>query len=136
MCLVCMYWSATFLVKPSTQIDENRELTVGVSERQISGYRFMSDLLFSAVLRWATEKPGKIPDLASEFRWTPLAAAQRIRNLIFGSVRAIAVWNLTIKNGRKTPKGGQCRWKRKERKLSFGAENNSHASVQTVFSFA
>jgi len=42
----------------------------------------------------------------------PLAAAQRIRKLIFGDVRAEAVGNLKIKNGRKTPKtakGGQCR---------------------------
>jgi len=30
--------SITFLlIKPSTQIDENRELTIGVSERQIPG---------------------------------------------------------------------------------------------------
>jgi len=49
------------------------------------------------------------------FRWTPLAAAQRIRNLIFAGVRAEAVGNFKIKNGWKTPKtakGGQCRWKR------------------------
>jgi len=37
------------------------------------------------------------------FRLTPLAAAQRIRNLIFGGVRAKAMWELKIKNGRKTP---------------------------------
>jgi len=35
------------------------------------------------------------------FRWTPLAAAQRIRNLIFGGVRA---GNLKIKNGSKHQK--------------------------------
>jgi len=42
----------------------------------------------------------------------PLAAAQRIRNLIFGGIRAEAVGNLKMKNGRKSPKtakGGQCR---------------------------
>jgi len=42
----------------------------------------------------------------------PLVAAQRIRNLIFGGVRAGAVGNLKIKNGRKAPKtakGGQYR---------------------------
>jgi len=42
----------------------------------------------------------------------PLAAAQRIRKLIFGDVRAEAMGNLKIKNERKTPKtakGGQCR---------------------------
>jgi len=37
---------------------------------------------------------------------------QRIRNLIFGGVRAKAVWNLKVQNGNKTPKfpkRGQCR---------------------------
>jgi len=96
-------------IKPTTHIDENRELTIGVSERQIRGQRFSSGLFFSAVLRRAKEIPKKIPDLASKFRLTPLAAAQRI---IFDGVRAKAVMNLKIKNGRKfpkTPKGGQCR---------------------------
>jgi len=54
----------------------------------------------------------KIPDLEREFRLTPLAARQRIRNLIFGGGRVEAVENLKIKNERKTPKtpkGGQCR---------------------------
>jgi len=46
------------------------------------------------------------------FRWTALAAAQRIRNLIFDGIRTEAVGNLKMKNGRKTAKGGQCRWKR------------------------
>jgi len=42
--------------------------------------------------------------LASEFRKTPLVAAQRIRNLTFGGVRAKAVQKLKIKNGRKPQK--------------------------------
>jgi len=43
----------------------------------------------------------------------PLAAAQRIRNLIFGSVLEKAVWIQKIKNGRKTskePAGRQSSW--------------------------
>jgi len=34
----------------------------------------------------------------------PLAAAQRIRNVIFGGIRAKAVWKLKIKSRRRTPK--------------------------------
>jgi len=39
------------MLKPSTHIDENRELTIEVSERQIRGQSFSSGLFFSAVLR-------------------------------------------------------------------------------------
>jgi len=41
-----------------------------------------------------------------------ISRGQRIRNFIFGGVRAMAMWKLKIKNGRKTPKsnaGAQCR---------------------------
>jgi len=33
-----------------------------------------------------------------------VSRGQRIRNVIFGGVRAKAMWKLKIKNGRKTPK--------------------------------
>jgi len=110
---MCPWWpckrNRVLYIKPSTHIDENRQLTIGVSERQLRGYSFSSGFFSS---RYSDEE---IPDLASEFRWTPLAATQRIRNVIFGGVRAKAVWKLKIKNWRKTPKTpaeGQCRWKR------------------------
>jgi len=41
-----------------------------------------------------------------------IAATQRIRNSIFGAIRAEVVGNLKMKNGRKTQKtakGDQCR---------------------------
>jgi len=42
-----------------------------------AAYAFSSGLFFNALLSWAKEIPEKILDLASENRWTPLAAAQR-----------------------------------------------------------
>jgi len=51
---------------------------------------FLLSLFYNAI-------PENIPDLASEFRWTTLAAGQRIRNLIYGGVRAYTVGNFKIK---------------------------------------
>jgi len=76
--------------KPSTHIDEIRKLTIGGNE--------------SLVLSWAKKIPERIPDSASEFQWTSLAAGQRLKNLNFRCVRAEAMLKRKIKNKRQDPK--------------------------------
>jgi len=67
----------------------------------------------------------------------PVAAAQRITNLVFGGVRAKAVRKLKMKNGRKTPytpAGGQSccplLWDSPDRK-QYHNRANPHNSRRT-----
>jgi len=109
---MCFRNSTYSRCKHSTNIDENRDLTIGVSERRKGAFR---RVWFPARDSYELRKYQKKYLISRvNFRWTPLAAVQRIRNVIFGGVRAEAVGNLKIKNWRKTPKtakGGQCTWK-------------------------